>query len=49
MDVWETAVRIIMIRFVIAYDCPDDQRRRRIARLLEQVADRVQYLSLIHI
>jgi len=28
---------------VIAYDTPDDRRRRQIVRLLENVADRVQW------
>lgn len=28
--------------FVFAYDCPDDRRRLRIARVLDDVADRVQ-------
>jgi CRISPR-associated protein Cas2 len=28
---------------VIVYDTPDDNRRRRLARLLEDVADRVQW------
>lgn len=28
---------------VIAYDSPDDRRRVRIARILEDVADRVQW------
>lgn len=29
--------------YIICYDTPDDRRRRTIVRLLEDVADRVQY------
>ncbi len=32
-----------MRRTLIAYDVPDDRRRLRVARLLEQYGDRIQY------
>ncbi|MGO9569891.1 MAG: CRISPR-associated endonuclease Cas2 [Desulfomonilaceae bacterium] len=32
-----------MIRWVVAYDVPEDKRRKRIADLLENFGDRVQY------
>ncbi|PMC76074.1 MULTISPECIES: CRISPR-associated endonuclease Cas2 [unclassified Brachybacterium] len=30
-------------RYLIAYDVPDDRRRTRVARALEEFGDRVQY------
>ena len=30
-------------RFIIAYDVTDDQRRTRVAKLLESYGDRIQY------
>ena len=34
-------------RYLIAYDVPDDRRRSRVARVLQEFGDRVQYSVFI--